>query len=462
MLTIFVLYIVWMAILLFNVVKEAGAIDVIARSIRTLTGDRVLQLLILSWVFSGFLQSVSGFGVPIAVIAPLLIGLGFSPITAVVAVAIGHSWSVTFGDIGTAFNALIAVTGMTGESLAPWTAGFIGLACIFCGFAVAYTYQGFSTLRRGTPAILLIGLPIIGVQYLLVVNGLWSLAGIISSSAGLVVSALVVRMRYYQMSAGDFQKTDQGSTGEVVDSMEKPLPLLLAISPYLILIFAISASVLVPEVRDFLNRIKWVADFPETQTLRGWITPASSASLSIFGHSGALLAFSSILGYGLLDRFGRSYQEGAPKRILLSTVKSSVSPSLGIAFMVGFAMIMDQSGMTYSLAVGLSRALDNAYPIISPFIGLLGAFMTGSNTNSNIIFGELQRQTAFLLSQPIVIILAAQTVGGALGSMLAPAKIILGCSTTGLAGQEGLVLRHTVKMGVLITAIIGVVAWLMI
>ena len=129
--------------------------------------------------------------------------------------------------------------------------------------------------------------------------------------------------------------------------------------------------------------------------------------------------------------------------------------------MVGFAMIMDQSGMTYSLAVGLSRALDNAYPIISPFIGLLGAFMTGSNTNSNIIFGELQRQTAFLLSQPIVIILAAQTVGGALGSMLAPAKIILGCSTTGLTGQEGLVLGHTVKMGVLITAFIGIVAWLM-
>jgi lactate permease len=85
--------------------------------------------------------------------------------------------------------------------------------------------------------------------------------------------------------------------------------------------------------------------------------------------------------------------------------------------------------------------------------------MTGSNTNSNVVFAGLQQQTAELLVMPIMIILGAQTTGGSLGSMLAPAKIIVGCSTAGLAGEEGQVLRRTITYGVIITAVIGIIAW---
>ena len=112
LLTLFVLYIIWTALVLYNVVNEAGAIETISRGIVSLTRDRMLQLLVLSWVFGSFLQGVAGFGVPVAVIAPLLIGLGFSPIVSVSAASIGHSWSVTFGDVASSFNALIAVTGL--------------------------------------------------------------------------------------------------------------------------------------------------------------------------------------------------------------------------------------------------------------------------------------------------------------------------------------------------------------
>ncbi|NIN11946.1 MAG: L-lactate permease, partial [Gemmatimonadales bacterium] len=92
------------------------------------------------------------------------------------------------------------------------------------------------------------------------------------------------------------------------------------------------------------------------------------------------------------------------------------------------------------------------FPFLSPFIGLLGAFMTGSNTNSNVVFAPLQKSTAELTGISTLVILGAQTTGGALGSMLAPAKVIVGCSTTGLAGQEGKVMRITVLYGILITA----------
>ncbi|MFQ5886860.1 MAG: L-lactate permease, partial [Anaerolineae bacterium] len=135
LLSLFVLYIIWMALLLYNVVNEAGAIDVISEGISRLTGDKTLQLLILGWVFSAFLQGVAGFGVPIAVVAPLLLGLGFEPVVAVVAPAIGHSWSVTFGDIASSFNALIATTGLSGLQLAPWSAFLLGVACFGCGLS---------------------------------------------------------------------------------------------------------------------------------------------------------------------------------------------------------------------------------------------------------------------------------------------------------------------------------------
>jgi lactate permease len=100
------------------------------------------------------------------------------------------------------------------------------------------------------------------------------------------------------------------------------------------------------------------------------------------------------------------------------------------------------------------------FPIVAPFIGVLGAFMTGSNTNSNILFGALQRDTAGLLGISTTVILAAQTTGGALGSMLAPAKIVVGCSTVGLGGEEGPVLRQGVRYGMIITAAIGVITLL--
>ena len=114
--------------------------------------------------------------------------------------------------------------------------------------------------------------------------------------------------------------------------------------------------------------------------------------------------------------------------------------------------------MTFLLAEGVSKLLGPVYPLLSSAVGTLGAFMTGSNTNSNVIFGMFQKQTAELAGLSVVVILGAQTTGGSIGSMLAPAKILVGCSTVGLAGREGPVLAITMKYGVIITAIIGLVA----
>ena len=102
------------------------------------------------------------------------------------------------------------------------------------------------------------------------------------------------------------------------------------------------------------------------------------------------------------------------------------------------------------------------YPVFAPLVGVLGAFMTGSNTNSNVMFGALQTQIAQILGVSSLIMAAAQTAGGSIGSMLAPAKVIVGTSTVGLTGREGEVIGKTLKYCVLLAVLLGIIAWIMV
>jgi lactate permease len=465
LLTLYVLYIIWMALVLYRVVDEAGAIAIIGGGIVRLTADPTMQLLLLAWAFSAFLQGVAGFGVPIAVVAPLLIGLGFPPVVAVAAVAIGHSWSVTFGDIASSFQALMAATGLPGRDLAPWSAAFLGVACLGCGLAAAWAFRGWRSIRQGWPALVLMGVVMTGVQAGLAVGGLWNLAGFGAGLAGLAVGALVARLPRYQRRGGGARSPtagpDSGPISLVGQSRGEEEPMMslgLALAPYLLLVFIVAAAELWPWLHGMLNRIQIRVAFPEVQTSYGWTTLAGTGrTISVFGHAGALLAYVSLAAYGLYWWTGQ-YTSGVARRIAKSTIRSAVPSSIGIASMVGFAVAMDNSGMTYVLAEGLSRVAGSFYPLVAPFIGLLGAFMTGSNTNSNVVFAPLQQQAASLLQISALVILGAQTTGGSLGSMLAPAKVIVGCSTAGLSGREGEVLKKTLGPGLLIAGVIGIVA----
>ena len=110
LLSLDVLLIIWSAFLLYRVVDEAGAIRAIGQALPHLTPDRGMQALLIGWVFASFLQGVGGFGVPVAVVAPILVGLGFAPLAAVVIPSLGHGWAVTFGSLGSSFQALLAAT----------------------------------------------------------------------------------------------------------------------------------------------------------------------------------------------------------------------------------------------------------------------------------------------------------------------------------------------------------------
>jgi lactate permease len=309
-------------------------------------------------------------------------------------------------------------------------------------------------MLRVWPALLLMGIAMVAVQAVLAVNGLWNLAGFGAGLAGMAVGALVAQLPR-------FQRRGQGAPALDQDQFERPrMSLGLALAPYLLLIVVVTAAELWPWAHEVLNQDQNQIQVavPELRTNLGWTTPAGMGrTISVFGHAGALLAYVSIASF-VVYWLARLYSPGVAGRIVKRTVRSAVPSSIGIVSMVGFAMVMYHSGMTYVLAMGLGKAAGPLYPLVAPFIGLLGAFMTGSNTNSNVVFAPLQQQAADLLYINALVILAAQTTGGALGSMIAPAKLIVGCSTAGLAGQEGSVLKRTLPPALIITAVVGALA----
>ena len=466
LLTLDVLYIIWTALLLFHIADEAGAVRIIGERLPSLTADRMMQGLLLGWVFVSFLQGMGGFGVPVAVVAPLLVGLGFGPVQAVVMASIGHGWAVTFGSLATSFMALMAATDLPGEILAPEAALLLGAASAVCGAIVAHAGSGWKGMLRGLPAILTLSAVMGVVQYLLATHGLWTLGATGAALAGLVVGVGLTRLPLYHHAHDEEKATiAEGLADAPADAPPddgKQRSLVISLSAYAVLIALAFAINLIPPVKTLFNSVRLTLQFPELVTAQGWVTPAGPGRrISLFGHPGAILLYTSLIAYGIYQVAGY-YQPGAAGRILTKVARGAVKSSLGIAAMVGMATIMSHAGMTNLLAQGISASVgQTAYPAVAPFVGALGAFMTGSNTNSNVVFGALQQQTAELLGLSVTLILAAQTAGGALGSVLAPAKVIVGCSTVGLGGKEGDVISRMLSYGLIPIGLVALLAWLL-
>ncbi|MBI2201859.1 MAG: L-lactate permease, partial [Armatimonadetes bacterium] len=169
----------------------------------------------------------------------------------------------------------------------------------------------------------------------------------------------------------------------------------------------------------------------------------------------------SAAAWGIYRRAG-SLEADRGKAVVRRTVQQGVPTSLAILAMVSMATIMAQSGMTYLLAKGMTAVAGSLYPLMAPFIGLLGCFVTGSNTNSNVLFGGLQKDVAIILRENPAVMAALQTTGGALGSMIAPAKVLVGCATAGLKGNEGEVMRLTLRYCLPMTLLMGLLGWAII
>jgi lactate permease len=426
-----VLPIVWGAYAFYRVTAEAGAIEALAEALPALTPSRGLQALVIGWAFSSFLQGVGGFGVPVAVTAPILAGLGFPPLTAVLVPSIGHAWAVTFGSLASAFVAMVAATGEPASLLAPASALALGLVGVGCGIGAAQAATGWRDTARLSLVIAAMGAAMGLSLYALASFGLWPIASVGAGLVGMAVGLIVARR--HAPDAVTLRRLGFGLEG------------------YVVLVGMVALVQFVPTLRDLLHAWTLSASLPPTATSLGQTMPAATYRYAPFGHTGTLLAYAALLAYALYRWRGSALCSGSLRRIAADTVRPMLPVTLGILAMVAMAAVMEQAGMIQALAEALAAVAGSSFAVVSPWIGALGAFVTGSNTSSNLMFGALQAKAAGLLGLDVPLVLALQNVGGALGSVVSPTKIIVAVSTLGLAGQEGRVMRPlAVKLAVLL------------
>jgi lactate permease len=437
LLALYVLAVLWPALLLYNIVDRTGGIRAIAIGLECAIRERGLLLVLLAWAFSALLEGLAGFGLPIAVVSPMLVALGVDPVMAVAAVAVGHAWSVTFGDMGVIFQTLTGVVKLDTAVLAPAAALALGAACLLCGLAAARILgQGRLWLR-----VIGLGLVMAAVQYGLAVAGLTPLAALGAGLAGIAGGMLIGRKPMTEK-----QVFSPSLTG--------------ALASYGGLTVLMTAIAWPGPLRALLFPTLWQANFPAVATLGGFITPAGTGqAFRPFLHPGSAIFLTALLSYALYRRACLCLP-GDLAAAARATWRSAAPSSLGIIATVGLSTLMEHTGMTQLLAQGLAALMGASFPLVSPLVGMLGAFATGSNNNSNVLFAPLQKSIAVLLSLDPRLLLATQTAGGALGSMLAPAKITVGCSTVGLKGREGDVLRRTLFYGLGIGLLMGGLALL--
>lgn len=462
----YVLYIIWGALLLYHVVNEVGGIDSIGATFIDMTRNKILQLLMIGFAFVTFLQGVAGFGVPVAVGAPLLVGLGFPVVTAVAVALIGHAWAVTFGDMAASFAALQRVTGLSGPELAPWAAFFIALAGVFCAIFALHCYGGMKAVKHGWVPALAVG-GAMSISLWLIAQWHPSLATFLSGIVGMVVTALLCRIGAFntEQAIADADAIAHGADDLAAEGtkVSKKMGFNLAFAAYYALIAVVMIVTFVPGLEDALkNLLVLKLEFGEYATGYGWVTAAgASSAVGIFSHVGALLVYAAVIGIIIYSLTGFWKKESFPK-VMKRVAKNGLGSSIATTSMVLMAFIMVESGMTFTLAKGVASVLGVVYPVLAPLVGVLGAFMTGSNTNSNVMFGAFQTQLAQLLGVSSLIMAAAQTAGGSIGSMLAPAKVIVGTSTVGLSGREGEVIGKTLKYCVILALLLGIIAWFML
>lgn len=441
LLSLIVLWVLWPALVLYQLVDGVGGIRALAGALERLIGERGLLAVVMAWAFSGMLEGLAGFGIPIAIVAPMLVGLGVAPVAAVAAVAVGHAWSVTFGDMGVIYETLIRLVAVDEAHLARVTAGLLGAAVLLTGLSAARILGQMGRWR----AVVVLAPGISLAQYGLVMAGLAPLAAFGAGLAGVALAVLISRAR-----AGAARLDDSPA-------------LRGAAASYGLLAALLAAIALIGPLYARLASVAWSPEFPAVETRAGFAIAAAGQTLRPLVHPGTAILLVAGASAWAFRQAGLA-ASGNGQRALRRTVHTAAPATAGIVAMVGLSTLMEYTGMTQLLAETTADLLDRAFPLFSPLVGMLGAFATGSNNNSNVLFAGLQEQVARLLEIAPAVLVAAQTAGGSLGSMIAPAKIIVGCSTTGLQGRDGEVLRVTLPYGVAIGAALGaitlVLAWL--
>ena len=461
-LSLFVLTIVWTSVYLFNVLDKLNAINAIGRTMTALAADRLVQGLIIAWGFSSFIQGITGFGVPVAVSAPLLIMLGFSPARAAAMALVGHGWAVTFGSMGSSYYTIQLVTGIEGSVIAPHMALLFSPVIVASGALVAYIYGGLGALLRSLPLVTVTGALMAAAMYALASVDAPQIASTVPGVLGMAALAVFARVPLIRPSPQSDETSETIPDMPPQEPEATPIPFALAFMPYFLLIVLSIISQIGP-IKDAVSGLQLSVDYPGFTTDQGFVVPPAEnyAPIQLLNHPAPLILFSTLFSVAVYALVGR-WRGGIAREAVRLTYRQSIKSTISVTTMVVMAVVMADTGMTTLLARGIADISGPLFPLVSPFIGLLGAFMSGSNTNSNVMFGLLQMETAQALGIGAVTISSIQSIGASVGSSMAPAKVLVGAAVVGLAGREREIFRIVIPYIIALAFLAGLEALLII
>lgn len=454
-----ILLVVFTAVLLYEISNAAGAFEATQQGLQRLTQHELLLLLLLGYVFPSFLQGITGFGVAVAVGAPLLVGICVQPLWAVICVLLAHSWGGTFGTLGLAWLALTENAPGEAHAAAALTAGLliwiINLAGAVC---LCWFYGKGRALREGLPAALCISL-IHGGGQLLLAQYSDTLACFLPALAAFIAVLLLCKTKRYRQP---WRLDDSPIIRRVGEAAQPQAGMHFgrALAPYCFLAAVALCCLLIKPFHALLSRVTVSLSFPAGETGLGYQTAAAECFSPFFPlmHPSFFLLLSCLFSCFVFRRtLSCSALRGAVRRTLKKTVPSAVSV---VCFLLT-SKVMGCSGQVELLAQSFVRLFGRAYPLVAPLIGLLGSFVTSSNMASNILFGRFQTTTAALLDLNSGILLGAQTAGGAAGNAICPGNVVLGCTTAELPGGEGEVLRRVLPVTAVTALLCGATAFLL-
>ena len=482
------LVIIFGAILIMNTLSASGAMSAINGMFKGVTKDARIQAILIGFLFSAFIEGAAGFGAPAALAAPLMISMGFPPLAAAVVALICNSTPGCFGAVGTptltAYTTVreaVEAGGANPESwmmaLTQWSAiqmavgsFFMLVVCIGVMCKLFGKNKRFLDVVPAIPFIAFI-LCVFNVVYLAIAFFIGpELVSLVAGIIALLIGLATARAGFLQpKEAWTFADTSEWdsswlSTTKVPEPKVSGMPLAKALAPYVMIIVVLVGT-----------RVCQTAGM-------GWAEAMSSFTIGT-GQSGIILG--NDWNWAILWSPGLVFivvalltirMHGMKRQEVTTAWKNAFGQIQGaaIALLFGVAMVNifrytnvtdpglvlgDSSGsMLNIMASGLAALFQGAYIFISPLIGVLGAFMSGSTTVSNTLFAGLQFETASILSMPQVLIVALQNNGGAIGNMICVNKVVATCATTGTSGNEGAIIRINALPCIIYCAIVIIVA----
>ena len=431
-----ILIIIVMAIFSYNVLLKTQKMEIIKQQFSSISTDKSIQVLLLTWGFGGLLEAMAGFGTAVAIPAAILISLGFKPVFSAVVSLIANSVATAFGAIGTPVLAketnLDVLTLSTNVVLQLSVLMFlIPLVLLFL------TDPKLKSLPKNVFLALLVGGVSLVSQYVAARYMGAESPAIIGS-----ILSIIVIVIYGKLTASKEEKTRKSSL--------RGKDILNAWSIYLlILLLIILTSPLFPGLRNTLEN--------------NWITRISlpindstvNYTISWLTHAGVLLFVGTFIG-GLI--------QGAKVKdlfiVLWNTVKQLKKTFITVICLVGLSTIMDTAGMISVIATALATATGSLYPLFAPVIGCLGTFITGSDTSSNILFGKLQASVAGHINVNPDWLSAANTVGATGGKIISPQSIAIATSASNQQGKEGEILKAAIPYALAYIVITGIIVFI--